>query len=161
MPRVNPTIRPACPEDFPVICDLIRALAEFEARLDQVAFDPEQMREHLFGERPYAEALLVEEGGSVAGFALFFHNYSTFLGRPGLYIEDLFILPLHRGKGYGRALLRALARLAAQRDCGFLEWSVLTWNGHAIRFYEALGAFAKSEWALYRLSGPALERLAE
>src|SRR5690349_8654115 len=118
-------IRPAGPDDVAVIAALIRGLAEYEKLADQVVLDEDVLREHLFGPRPYAEVLLAEHDGEVAGFALFFHNFSTFLGRPGIYLEDLFVKPEHRGRGYGKALLIELARLAHERGCGRLEWSVL------------------------------------
>ncbi len=149
-------IRPATSADTPAIARLIRALAEYERLSHAVTFDEGRLREHLFGPRPYAEALLAEEAGAVVGFALFFHNYSTFVGKPGLYLEDLFVEPAHRGQGHGKALLRAVARLALERGCGRLEWSVLNWNEPAIRFYRALGAVPMDEWKVYRLVGDAL-----
>ena len=153
-------IRAATPDDIPTIAGLIRALAQYEKLEDQVVLDEARLRDHLFGERPYAEALLAEEDdGQVAGFALFFHNYSTFLARPGIYLEDLFVRPEHRGKGHGKALLREVARLAVERGCGRLEWAVLNWNEPAIRFYRALGAVAMDEWTTYRLTGEALKKL--
>ena len=154
-------IRPATAADVPVIVRLIRALAEYERLSDQVVLDEGQFREHLFGSRPAAEVLLAEEEGRVVGFALFFPNFSTFLGRPGLYLEDLFVLPEFRGQGHGKALFRALARLAVERGCGRLEWAVLDWNEPAIGFYRALGAVPMDEWTVYRLTGPALEKLAK
>jgi GNAT superfamily N-acetyltransferase len=152
-------IRPATREDAPTISHLIRGLAEYERLTDHVTLDENQLREHLFGPRPYAEVLLAEEQGEVVGFALFFHNYSTFVGKPGLYLEDLFVKPEHRGKGHGKALLQAIARLAVERGCGRLEWSVLNWNEPAIGFYSKLGAVALSEWTVYRLTGEALRAL--
>jgi GNAT superfamily N-acetyltransferase len=152
-------IRPAQPTDSPAIYRLILALAEYERLSQHVVLQPERLHEHLFGPRPYAEALVAEDAGQVVGFALFFHNYSTFLGRPGIYLEDLFVLPEHRGRGHGKALLRDLARLAVQRGCGRLEWSVLNWNEPAIAFYRSLGAVPMDEWSVYRLSGDALARL--
>lgn len=153
-------IRPAVPADVPAICRLIRGLAEYEKLAHEVVLDEAQLREHLFGPRPYAEVLLAEEGSTVVGFALFFHNYSTFLGKPGIYLEDLFVLPETRGQGHGKALLQALARLAVERGCGRLEWSVLDWNEPAIRFYQALGAVPMQEWTVFRLTGEKLQRLA-
>jgi GNAT superfamily N-acetyltransferase len=153
-------IRSATPADTPTIARLIRALADYEKLAHEVVFDERRLHEHLFGARPSAEVLLAEEAGSMVGFALFFHSYSTFLGRPGLYLEDLFVLPEHRGKGLGKALLAALARLAVERGCGRLEWSVLSWNEPALRFYQALGATPMNEWTIYRLSGDALQGLA-
>lgn len=154
-------IRPATPADTPAICQLIRELAEYEKLTDQVVFDEDKMRAHLFGPRPYAEVLLAEEGGAVVGFALFFHNYSTFLGKPGIYLEDVFVQPGVRGKGHGKALMLALARLAVDRGCGRLEWSVLNWNEPAIQFYKSLGAVPMDEWTVMRLSGPALAKLGQ
>lgn len=154
-------IRPATPADVPAIYNLIRALAEYEHLLDQVTMKQDLLHEHLFGARPYIETLIAEEAGSVVGFALFFHNYSTFLGKPGIYLEDLFVLPENRGQGHGKALLRELARLAVERGCGRLEWSVLNWNEPSIQFYRSLGAVAMKEWSIYRLTGEALERLGQ
>lgn len=154
-------IRPATPADVPAIVALIRALAEYERLQDQVSLHSERLHEHLFGSRPYVEALIAEEAGAVVGFALFFHNYSTFLGKPGIYLEDLFVLPEHRGEGHGKALLRELARLAVARDCGRLEWSVLNWNEPSIQFYRSLGAVAMNEWSVYRLTGDALRQLGQ
>jgi GNAT superfamily N-acetyltransferase len=152
-------IRPATPADLPAIARLIRDLAEYERLSHAVDFDERQLRDHLFSPRPYAEVLLAEDCGAVVGFALFFHNYSTFRGKPGIYLEDLFVEPAHRGKGYGKALLRALARLAVERGCARMEWSVLNWNEPSIRFYESLGAKPQDEWTVYRLDGEALARL--
>jgi GNAT superfamily N-acetyltransferase len=153
-------IRSATTADTKTICRLIRDLAEYEKLAHQVVFDEDRLRGHLFGPRPYAEVLLAEEAGSVVGFALFFHNYSTFLGQPGIYLEDLFVQPEHRGKGHGKALLTALARVAVERGCGRVEWSVLNWNEPAIRFYRALGAVPMEEWKVYRLTGAALKNVA-
>jgi GNAT superfamily N-acetyltransferase len=153
-------IRPATPDDTPIICKLIRALAEYERLEKEAVFNEQEVREHLFGAKPYAEVLLAEEAGAVVGFALFFHNFSTFLGKPGIYLEDLFVLPEKRGKGHGKALLHALARLANERGCGRLEWAVLNWNEPAIRFYQSLGAVPMKEWTVYRLTGESLERFA-
>jgi GNAT superfamily N-acetyltransferase len=153
-------IRPATVDDVPTICRLIRALAEYEKLAHAVALDDALLGEHLFGPRPFAEVLLAEEDGVVVGFALFFHAYSTFLGRPTLYLEDLFVEPAHRGKGHGKALLGALARLAVEHDCGRLEWSVLDWNEPAIAFYRALGAVPVQGWTAYRLTGEALAKVA-
>ena len=149
-------IRPATPADTPAIARLIRSLAEYERLSHAVTLDEGHLREHLFGPRPFAEVLLAEEAGAVVGFALFFHNYSTFVGRPGIYLEDLFVEPEHRGKGHGKALLRALARLVVERGCGRLEWAVLNWNEPAIHFYRSLGAVSMTEWTGYRLAGDAL-----
>ena len=153
-------LRPANKVDVPVIAELIRGLARYEKLEDQVEMTEELLAAGLFGERPYAEVVLAEEDGAAVGFALFFHNFSTFLGRPGIYLEDLFVLPEHRGLGIGRMLLAHLARLAVERGCGRLEWAVLDWNRDAIGFYESLGARPNSEWTVYRLTGEALTGLA-
>jgi GNAT superfamily N-acetyltransferase len=152
-------IRPAEPTDVPVVAELIWQLARFEKLEDEVVLTDELLRVGLFGPRPYAEAVLAEEDGEPVGFALFFHTFSTFLARPGLYLEDLFVLPEHRGRGVGRSLLGHLARLALERGCGRLEWAVLNWNRDAIRFYERLGAQPNSEWTVYRVAGEALNAL--
>jgi GNAT superfamily N-acetyltransferase len=154
-------IRFATPEDVPVIARLIRGLAEFERLSHAVILDENQLREHLFGARRFAEVLLAEDGGEVVGFALFFHNYSTFLGQPGIYLEDLFVEPAQRGKGHGKALLLELARLAFERGCGRLEWVVLDWNEPAIQFYQKLGAVPMNEWTGYRLDGDELRQAAQ
>jgi len=149
-------IRAATASDTATICQLIHGLAEYERLAHEVRLDENQLRDHLFGPRPYAEVLLAEDEGEVIGFALFFHNYSTFLGKPGLYLEDLFVRPEYRGKGHGKALLQAVAELAVQRRCGRLEWSVLNWNETAIGFYQSLGGVPLDEWTVYRLTGEAL-----
>lgn len=146
--------------DVPVIAELIRALSRYEKLEHEVTMTEELLTESLFGERRYAETLLAEDGREPLGFALFFHNFSTFLGRPGIYLEDLFVKPEHRGRGIGRALLERLAAVAVDRGCGRLEWAVLDWNKDAIGFYEKLGARPNSEWTTYRLTGDALRRLA-
>ncbi len=153
-------IRPAAPADVPTIIQLIRALSDYEKLSDQVVITEVQLREHLFGARPYAEVLLAEEASRVVGYALFFHTYSTFLGRPSLYLEDLFVLPEHRGRGHGKGLLAQLAKLAVERNCGRFEWMVLDWNTPAIQFYESLGAALAPEWKLCRMTGDALQRFA-
>ena len=153
-------IRPATPEDVPTVARLIRALAEYERLAHAVVLDEGRLREHLFGPKPCVEVLLAEEAGAVVGFALFFTNYSTFLARPGIYLEDLFVEPAHRGKGHGKALLQALARLVVERGGGRLEWSVLDWNEPSIRFYKSLGAVPMNEWTVYRLADDALRALA-
>jgi GNAT superfamily N-acetyltransferase len=153
-------LRAAEPSDVPVIADLIRGLARFEKLEHEVTLTEELLAVGLFGPRPYAEALLAEEDGLPIGFALFFHSFSTFLARPGIYLEDLFVVPEHRGRGIGRALLAHLARLAVERGCGRLEWAVLDWNSEAIGFYERLGARPNSDWTIYRVAGEALDRLA-
>lgn len=152
-------IRPATPDDLPTIVALTRALAEYERLAHEVVLDEARLREHLFGPRPFAEVLIAEDAGRAVGFALFFHNYSTFLGRPGIYLEDLFVLPEARGHGHGKALLRALARLAVDRGCGRLEWAVLDWNEPAIGFYKSLGAVPMHEWTVFRVTGDELGRL--
>jgi GNAT superfamily N-acetyltransferase len=154
------SIRFAQRSDVPVIAELIRGLARFEKLEDEVTMTEEVLEQSLFGPRPYAEALLAEDGGKSIGFALFFHNFSTFLGKPGIYLEDLFVLPEQRGRGIGRALLERLAQIAVERDCGRLEWAVLDWNRDAIAFYERLGAKPNSEWTVYRLTGESLRALA-
>jgi GNAT superfamily N-acetyltransferase len=146
--------------DVPTILRLVRELAEFERLLDQVRATEEQIRAALFGARPYAEVLIARVDGEVAGFALFFHNFSTFLAKPGIYLEDLYVRPKFRGGGCGAALLRRLATTAVERGCGRLEWSVLNWNQRAIDFYKSLGAEPLDEWTMYRVTGEALARLA-
>jgi GNAT superfamily N-acetyltransferase len=153
-------IEPAAEADVPLILSFIRELADYEKMLDQVVAREEVLREQLFGERAFAEVVIARSGGEPAGFALFFHNFSTFLGRRGLYLEDLFVRPAFRGKGVGRALLAHLARLALERGCGRLEWWVLDWNETAIRFYRSLGAAPMSDWTVYRLTGEPLRALA-
>jgi GNAT superfamily N-acetyltransferase len=153
-------IRPATPDDTPVICRLIRELAEYERLSHRVAFDEDEVRRHLFGPRPCAEVLLAEDAGTAVGYALFFPNFSTFQGRPGLYLEDVFVQPQQRGKGHGKALLQAVARLALERGYCRVEWAVLNWNEPALRFYRSLGALPLDEWTTYRLADEALVRLA-
>lgn len=152
-------IRAAVPDDLPTIAVLIRELAEYEHLAHEVVLDEAALAEHLFGPRPYAEVIIAEFDGEVVGFALFFHNFSTFLGQPGIHLEDLFVRPDHRGAGHGRALLGELGRLAVARGCGRIEWSVLDWNAPSIAFYESLGATAMSEWTLYRLTGDVMGAL--
>ena len=154
-------IRPATAADTPTIAALIRALAEYERLSHSVFLDEGQLRTHLFGPRPFAEVLLAEEAKEIVGFALFFHNFSTFLGQPGIYLEDLFVRPEYRGRGHGTALLRALARVAVERGCRRLDWAVLDWNEPALRFYRSLGAGPQDDWTLYRLSGDALRTMAQ
>src|SRR3954453_16218914 len=149
-------IRAARIEDVPTIAELIRALAEYERLSHEVVLDEASLSEHLFGARPFAEVLLGEEQGAVVGFALFFHNFSTFLAKPGLYLEDLFVRPAARGRGHGKALLAALAKLALDRGCGRFEWSVLDWNTPALDFYASLGAVPMEEWTVQRLTGEPL-----
>lgn len=156
-------IRPATAADVPAIAELIRGLARYEKLEQDVTMTEELLANSLFGPRPYAETLLAEESqhptGPPIGFALFFHNFSTFLALPGIYLEDLFVVPEQRGRGVGRALLKELARIAVERGCGRLEWSVLDWNRDAIGFYKRLGATPNSEWTVYRLTGEALTAL--
>jgi GNAT superfamily N-acetyltransferase len=160
MHAVTPfSIRPASSSDAEAIVGLIRELADFEQLSHLVVVTPDSLRTHLFGARPAAEAVVAERGGQTVGFALYFTNFSTFLGRPGLYLEDLYVQPAHRGKGLGRMLLRHLARVAVQRGCGRFEWSVLDWNAHAIRFYEKMGATVMPDWRICRVTGPALQAL--
>ncbi|MDY3563683.1 GNAT family N-acetyltransferase [Gemmata sp. JC673] len=154
-------IRPATPADLPTIVKLIRDLAEYEKLAHAVTLNEADLHAHLFGPRPYAEVLLAEDAGAVVGFALFFHNYSTFRGKPGIYLEDLFVIPEARGRGHGKALLVALAKLAVARDCARVEWSVLNWNEPSIQFYKSLGAVPMDEWTVYRLTDAALTKLAE
>jgi GNAT superfamily N-acetyltransferase len=153
-------IRFARPADVATIADLIRALAQFEKLEHEVTMTEDRLAVVLFGERPYAETLIAEIDGAAVGFALFFHSFSTFLAQPGVYLEDLFVLPEHRGRRIGRALLERLARIAVERSCGRLEWAVLNWNADAIRFYERLGAKPNSDWTTYRLTGEPLRSLA-
>src|SRR5436309_14506935 len=154
-------IRAAVVEDVPVILELIRELATYERAPNEVTATEEQLVDVLFGKRPAAEVLLAFEGQLPIGFAVFFHNFSTWLGRPGLYLEDLFVKPDKRGKGYGRALLVDLARIARDRGCGRMEWAVLDWNEPAIKFYRALGAKPMDEWTVFRLTRDGITRLAE
>lgn len=154
------TIRFATIGDTPLVLTLIRGLAEYERLAHEAIATEADIRESLFGARPGAEVLIAETDGEPAGFALFFHNYSTFLGRRGLYLEDLFVFPEFRGRGVGRALMVRLAQIAVERNCGRFEWWVLDWNEPSIRFYESLGARAMSDWTVYRLTGEPLLRLA-
>jgi len=154
-------LRPAAREDVPVVARLIRELAEYERLSHECLADETALEAHLFGPRPYAEVLVAEVDGEPAGFALFFHNYSTFLTKPGIYLEDLFVVPARRGIGLGKRLLAALASIAVERGCGRLEWSVLKWNEPAIGFYERLGAVPMEEWQVYRLTGARLAALAD
>jgi GNAT superfamily N-acetyltransferase len=154
------SLRVATRDDIPLIAQFIRALADYEKLLDEVRLDEGVLTEKLFGPRPYAEVLIGEIDGQPQGFALFFHNFSTFEGRPGIYLEDLFVTPEARGSGLGTALLAELARLAVERDCARLEWSVLDWNEPSIGFYKALGAKPMDEWTVFRLDGAALTNLA-
>jgi GNAT superfamily N-acetyltransferase len=155
-------IRSARVEDVPVILSFIRGLAEYEkAQLGDVTADEAALRESLFGAEPAAEVLLACDGDCPVGFALFFHNFSTWRARPGLYLEDLFVRPEMRGRGFGKALLRELARIAKERRYARMQWAVLDWNRPAIDFYESLGAVGLDAWTIYRLSEPAIDRLAD
>ncbi len=155
------TVRTATPGDVPLIRELIEGLADYEHLRHECVATEDGLRETLFGARRYAEVVIAESSGSVpAGFALFFHNYSTFLARPGIYLEDLFVRPAQRGLGVGKALLQHLAELAVARGCGRLEWSVLNWNEDAIGFYRKLGARPQDDWTIYRVTGNALTQLA-
>lgn len=153
-------ILPAAPADVPLILSLITALADYEKLGHEVIATEQSLTQALFGHKPGAEAVIARIDGTPAGFALFFHNFSTFQGKHGLYLEDLFVLPEFRGRAIGKALLRHLAALAIERDCGRFEWAVLDWNRPARDFYESLGAEAKSDWIIHRVSGAALQQLA-
>lgn len=154
-------IRQARPDDLPLIAALIRELAEYEHLAHEVRFDDQVLARNLFGDRPYAEVVIGEVAGQAQGFALFFHNFSTFEGKPGIYLEDLFVRPAARGSGLGKALLKHLAQLAVERDCARLEWWVLDWNEPAIGFYRALGAKPMDDWTVMRIDGAALLDLAK
>jgi len=154
-------LRPATPVDVPVLFELIQALAEYEKLSHAVTGNADALSEHLFGSRPYVEAILAESAGQAVGFALFFTNYSTFLTQPGIYLEDLFVLPGYRRRGIGKAILTYLAQLAVERSCGRLEWSVLDWNQPAIAFYHRLGAAILEDWRICRVTGESLTQLAK
>ncbi|MBI1882431.1 MAG: GNAT family N-acetyltransferase [Chloroflexi bacterium] len=156
----NFTLKPATMEDTPLILTFIKGLADYEKLAHEVVATEDILRETLFGERRVAEVVIGYYEGEPVSFALFFHNFSTFLGRPGIYLEDLFVKPEMRGRGIGRVMLAYLARLAQERKCGRLEWSVLNWNEPAIKVYQSLGAMTKDEWTMYRLTGPTLAQLA-
>ena len=160
MARAPLTIRAGTARDVPTILALIRGLAEYERLAHQMEATPARVRAHGFGARRYFQTLICRRGGRPVGFALYFFTYSTFLARPSLYLEDLFVLPEERGTGAGKALLRALARIAVRRGCGRMEWAVLDWNRPAIRFYRRLGAQLRRQWILTRLTGTPLRRLA-
>lgn len=153
------TFRFAQPEDAALILHFIRGLAEYEKLSDEVVATEELLREWIF-KKGKAEVLFAVADGTEVGFALFFHNFSTFLGRAGIYLEDLFVLPEHRGHGYGKALLKRLAAIAVERGCGRLEWSCLDWNAPSIAFYKSMGAVPMDEWTVYRLAGETLKRAA-
>jgi GNAT superfamily N-acetyltransferase len=154
------TIRLATAQDVPLIFRFIKGLAEYENLTQEVTATEELLRDTLFGSRQVAEVIIGDYRGEPVGFAIFFHNYSTFLGRPGIYLEDLFVLPEMRGRGFGKVLLTYLAKLAHERKCGRVEWSVLDWNDPSIQFYRKLGATPMDEWTMYRLTGAALTSLA-
>ena len=154
------TIRPAVPGDLPLIATLIRDLAEYEKLAHEVRFDEAVLGANLFGPHPHAEVVIGEVDGVAQGFALYFHNFSTFEGRPGIYLEDLYVRPEARGAGLGKALLAYLAKLAIDRDCARLQWSVLDWNAPSIGFYKSLGAVPLDEWTVMRVDGEALRSLA-
>jgi len=156
----NFQIRRATERDVPVILSFIRQLAEYERLSHEAVMTEDVVRESLFGSRPAAEVLLGYSGDRPVAFAVFFHNFSTFLGRSGLYLEDLFVIPEMRGKGFGRALLVELAKIARERKCGRFEWAVLDWNEPAIEFYKAIGAVPMDDWTIFRVTGEALKRLA-
>jgi GNAT superfamily N-acetyltransferase len=158
MPDTNIHITPATEADLQVILSFIKGLAEYERLAHQVVATEDVLRESLFGSKRFAEVVIARYESRPAGFAIFFHNFSTFLGRPGLYLEDLFVLPEFRTKGIGKALLAHLARLAVERKCGRMEWAVLDWNKPAIGFYEKMGAVCLDDWRIFRLTGSALER---
>jgi GNAT superfamily N-acetyltransferase len=159
MRHVMIELRNATADDVPLILRFIRELAEYERLSEACIATEELVRETLFGEKRYAEVIIAEHEGEAAGFALFFRNYSTFLARPGIYLEDLYVRPELRGYGIGKALLARLAAIATERDCGRLEWAVLNWNESAIRFYRSLGALPQDQWTVYRMTGEALQRL--
>lgn len=154
-------ITPATPADVPALFQLVTALAEYEKLSHEVTGTPEDLARHLFSDRPYIEAILARVEDTPVGFALFFHNFSTFLMKPGIYLEDLFVLSEYRGQGIGKLLLQALGKLAVERDCGRLEWSVLDWNAPAIAFYQRMGAQIRTEWQPCRVTGEALQQLAK
>ncbi|MCK5377271.1 MAG: GNAT family N-acetyltransferase [Acidobacteria bacterium] len=154
-------LRFATADDVALIIDFIRQLADYEKLTHEMVADEDLLRQSLFGERRVAEVVIATFEGEAAGFALFFHNFSTFLGRPGIYLEDLFVIPKLRGCGIGRAMLSRLAEIAVERGCGRLEWWVLDWNVDAISFYERLGAQAMDEWTVFRVAGDALQELAQ
>ena len=156
----NLAFRPGTAGDVPLILAFIRALAEYERLAHEVEATEDALRATLFGPRPYAEVVFAVQDGREVGFALFFHNYSTFLGRPGLYLEDLFVLPEARGAGVGKALLKRLAQIAVERGCGRFEWWVLDWNEPSVEFYRRQGAVPMDEWTVMRVTGDALTRLA-
>jgi GNAT superfamily N-acetyltransferase len=158
--QTYPDIRAATIEDVPLLLRLVRELAEYERLAHEVSATEEDLRASMFGARPYAEAIVADVDGEAAGFALYFHTFSTFLGRPGLYLEDLYVRPAHRRRGVGEALLRRVAAVACERDCGRMEWAALDWNTPAVDFYKRLGAEPLDDWTTYRVAGESLQRLA-
>jgi GNAT superfamily N-acetyltransferase len=160
VPSADFRIDPATPADVPELLRLVRELAEFERLLHEVVATEASLEAALFGPARNVEAVVAREAAGIAGFALYFHNFSTFVGRRGLYLEDLYVRPEHRGKGYGHALLAHLARLAVERGCGRMEWAVLDWNRRAIDFYQGMGAVPVGDWTIFRITGDALHRLA-
>jgi GNAT superfamily N-acetyltransferase len=159
-PLPNLTIQPATPADVPILFDLVKALADYERLSHEVTGTPEALQAHLFGPRPYAEAILARIDQNPVGFALYFYNFSTFLMKPGIYLEDLFVLPDHRRQGIGKAFFQYLAQLALEQGCGRFEWSVLDWNESAINFYKQRGAVMLDDWRTCRVTGVALATLA-
>jgi len=154
-------LRKAQKEDVPLILEFIKALAEYERMSDEVMTTEETLRKTLFGEKSYAEVILAELNGKAVGFALFFHNYSTFVSKPGLYLEDIFVYPDYRGMGIGKSMMKYLARLAVERDCGRFEWSCLNWNKPSLEFYRSLGAVTMDDWVILRVDGEKLLKMAE
>ena len=160
-PTLDLRIRPAVVDDVPTILGLIRELAEYEKLEQELTVTEDLLRAYLFGPRPAAEALMASVGGRDVGYAVYFTNYSTFSGRPGLFLEDLYVQPHVRGRGVGKALLREVARIALERDCNWVGWTVLDWNEPAIQFYKSLGAVPMSDWTMFRLGEDAIERFAK
>ena len=153
-------IRPARPADLHTVLTLLRELAEYEKLTHEVVFDDEEFGRYMFGERPMVDVLLAECEGGAVGFALFYYDFSTFMGKPGIYLEDIFVRPEHRGHGHGKALIAGVAAAAIERGCARMKWSVLDWNAPAIDFYRSLGAEPMDEWTVWRISGDSLEALA-
>ncbi|MDP3443759.1 MAG: GNAT family N-acetyltransferase [Ignavibacteria bacterium] len=161
IPEKKLIIRKGTEKDVSIILDLIKALADYEKAPNEVIADEKILLQNLFGEKPYAETLIAEYNGEPAGFALFFHNFSTWIGKPGIYLEDLFVKPHLRGKGIGKRLLVQIAKIAVERDCGRFEWSVLDWNEPSIQFYKNLGAKPMDEWTTFRMTEKQLKALSE
>ena len=160
-PSTSFIIRTAGEDDIPDIFNLIQGIADYENLSHEVEATPEKLKATLFGERPYAEVLLVESGAMITGYAVFFHNYSTFLAAPGIFLEDLFVKPEYRGTGMGKALLKKVAQIAVERGCKRYEWNVLDWNEPSIQFYKAAGAKILEDWSTFRLTGDALDSFAK